>query len=157
MTVAGPRPERAVASEAAVAEHLRRVRGDGRAVLTRSQVRYVAYLLGLVSLWAVVPAVGAVRALLAPVPVVAGLLSAYKGRPPLILAVSGDDHGPMALLGWYLVGPLTSLCLLWPLGLLTASSDALVLVLSALLTGAGTSALGLTAVARRARRLDADQ
>ena len=46
--------------------------------------------------------------LLAPVPVVAGLLSAYKGRPPLILAVSGSDQGPMTLLGWYLIGPLTS-------------------------------------------------
>ena len=92
--------------------------------------------------------------LLAPVPVVAGLLSAYKGRPPLILAVSGSDQGPMALLGWYLIGPLTSLCLLSPLGLLPPSSGPLALVLFALITGVGTSALGLTAVTRRARRLD---
>ncbi len=91
---------------------------------------------------------------LAPVPVVAGLLSAYKGRPPLLLAVSGDDQGPMALMGWYLIGPLTSLCLLSPLGLLPASSGTHVLVLTALITGVGTSAMGLGAVARRARRLD---
>lgn len=103
-----------------------------------------------------VPLVMTLTVLLAPVPVVAGLLSAYKGRPPLFLAVRGDDHGPMALLGWYLVGPLTSLCLLGPLGLLLASPDPLVLVASALLTAAGTCTLGLPAVARRARLLDTD-
>ena len=101
-----------------------------------------------------VPLVMTVIVLLAPVPVVAGLLSAYKGRPPLFLAVQGDDNGPMALLGWYLVGPLTSLCSLGPLGLPPASSDALVLVLAALMTAAGTCTLGLPAVARRARLLE---
>ena len=101
-----------------------------------------------------VPLVLTLIALLAPVPVVAGLLSAYKGRPPLFLAVRGDDHGPMALLGWYLVGPITSLCLLGPLGLLPAASHTLVLVLSALMTAAATCTLGLPAVARRARLLD---
>jgi len=91
---------------------------------------------------------------LAPVPVVAGLLSAYKGRPPLLLAVSGDEQGPMALMGWYLIGPLTSLSLLSPLGLLPASVDTHILVLTALITGVATFTVGLAAVARRARRLD---
>lgn len=100
------------------------------------------------------PLVMSLIAVLAPVPVVAGLLSAYKGRPPLFLAVRGDDHGPLALMGWYLIGPLTSLSLLAPLGLLAASSGTLVVVVAAVATGVGTSAGGLAAVARRARRLD---
>lgn len=90
---------------------------------------------------------------LAPVPVVAGLLNAYRGRPPLLLGVSGDQ-GLMALMGWYLIGPLTSLFLLSPLGLLPASSATHVVLLTALLTGVATFAVGLPAVARRARHLD---
>lgn len=103
------------------------------------------------------PVVLTLIVLLAPVPVVAGLLSAYKGRPPLFLAVRGDDQGPLALLGWYLVGPLTSLSLLGPLGLLSSHTGPAGLVLAALVTGTAASTVGLAAVARRARRVDADQ
>ncbi len=46
----GARSNRPVVSDADVARHLRQLRGGNRAVLTRSQVLYVAYLLGLVSL-----------------------------------------------------------------------------------------------------------
>ena len=127
--VAGARADRAVLPDADVAEHLRRVRGGNQPGPTRSQVLYVAYLLGLVSLWAVVPAVGAVRTLLDRAsPLLGDPAGAAAAAPLLLVAVFAGAmllglrlatwQGPLlvsaATIAWYLTLPVDRAAALHP-------------------------------------------